>query len=98
MKSKIEREKQTVSLMIRIYCRGSEGNRELCNSCLDLLKYAHLRLSHCPYGNNKPACKRCTSHCYKPAMRDHIREVMRFSGPRMILHGPIEAFRHILKI
>ena len=28
-------------------------------------------------------------------MRDKIREVMRFSGPRMILYHPIEAIIHM---
>ena len=95
--NKIEREKQTVGLMIRLYCRHSEGNKELCLTCRDLLNYAQSRLDNCPYGEKKPACKKCTTHCYKPDMRDFIRRVMRFSGSRMILHDPVEAIRHLLK-
>ena len=98
MKSRIEREKQTVSLMVQIYCRRAEGNKVMCNSCMDLIDYAHSRLSHCPYGEKKPPCKRCATHCYNPVMRDYIRRVMRFSGPRMILYSPMAAFRHILKM
>ena len=98
MKNNIKREKQTVELMIRLYCRHAEGNKELCRECRNSLDYALSRLDHCPYGNNKPACQQCTTHCYKPAMREHIRRVMRFSGPRMILYDPIAAIKHILKI
>jgi hypothetical protein len=29
-------------------------------------------------------------------MREKIKEVMRFSGPRMLLYHPLDAFRHLL--
>jgi hypothetical protein len=29
-------------------------------------------------------------------MRDRVKEVMRFSGPRMLLRHPILAIRHLL--
>ena len=31
----------------------------------------------------------------KPEMREKIRQVMRYSGPRMIFHHPIAALRHL---
>lgn len=30
-------------------------------------------------------------------MREKIREVMRFSGPRMIFHHPVAAIRHVIE-
>lgn len=36
-------------------------------------------------------------HCYKPAMREKIREVMRFSGPRMMLYHPVLAVSHVIE-
>jgi hypothetical protein len=30
-------------------------------------------------------------------MREKIREVMRFSGPRMIFYHPITAIRHVIE-
>lgn len=67
----------------------------LCSQCQSLLDYAHKRLEHCKYGEDKPSCTRCPVHCYKPAMREQIRQVMRYSGPRMLLHDPIMAIRHL---
>ena len=96
--NRIEREKQTVSLMIRLYCRLKENNQQLCSSCAELEMYAHKRLSLCKYGNKKTACKKCPTHCYKKDMREKIREVMKFAGPRMIYHAPIAALRHLLNI
>ncbi len=93
--TKIEREKQTVTQMIHIYCRHKEGNRELCPACTELLEYALLRLSKCPFGEAKTSCRKCPVHCYKPDMRMKIRAVMRYSGPRMMLYNPVAAIRHI---
>ncbi len=43
-------------------------------------------------------CSKCPIHCYKPKMREHIREVMRYSGPRMIFYHPIIAIKHMLSV
>ena len=67
----------------------------LCPQCQALLDYAHRRLEHCKFGEDKPSCTRCPVHCYKPAMREQIRQVMRYSGPRMLMHDPIMAIRHL---
>ena len=93
--SRIEEEKRVVELMIRLYCRHREGNAELCESCQALLQYAHARLSKCPFGDKKSTCRLCTIHCYKPDMRDKMRAVMRYAGPRMLLHHPWYALKHI---
>lgn len=95
--TRIEREKQTVRLMIGLYCRHKEGNRELCDKCRLLSEYACKRLDRCRYGNGKSACKDCTTHCYAPAYKEKIREVMRYAGPRMLLHHPAAAFRHMFQ-
>ena len=67
----------------------------LCPQCQELLTYAHQRLEHCKFGEDKPSCTCCPVHCYKPAMRQQIRQVMRYSGPRMLLHNPVLAIRHL---
>lgn len=84
--------------MIRLYCLKKEKNKKLCTDCTELLNYAHARLTHCVFGDNKGACKKCAVHCYKPKMRNKIREVMRFSGPRMIIYSPLTAIRHLLNL
>lgn len=93
---RIEREKITIRQMIELYCRRKEKNTALCDTCNDLLAYAFKRLDACRYGNEKCSCKKCPTHCYTPAYRAKIREVMRYSGPRMILRHPIAALRHLL--
>ena len=60
----------------------------------ELKAYACRRLERCRWQEAKPACKRCPTHCYAPAMRQKIREVMRWTGPRMLLYAPVAAIRH----
>ena len=79
---RIEEEKIVVEQMIRLYCQKSEGYGELCPSCRELLSYAHSRLDRCRYGENKFTCKKCPTHCYRPEMKERIRTVMRWAGPR----------------
>jgi hypothetical protein len=67
----------------------------LCESCRKLLAHAFVKRSHCPM-DPKPACKHCPSHCYHPAYRAQIREVMRFSGRKMLLSGRLDYLFHLL--
>ncbi|MDH6312748.1 putative amidophosphoribosyltransferase [Parabacteroides sp. PFB2-10] len=93
--SRIEREKVTIERMVRIYCRKKEKNEQLCPECEVLIAYTHQRLDRCPYGEEKTACKHCPVHCYKPAMREKVRQVMRYIGPRMIYLAPADFIRHL---
>ena len=97
VKTKREREKETVSLMIRLYCRKKHGGKTLCPACAELDAYARLRSDKCPFMETKTFCSNCKVHCYRKDMREKIREVMRFSGPRMIFHHPIMAIRHMIE-
>lgn len=91
-------EKKVVSTMIAVYCRSAHGTKTaLCEDCNKLLTYAHQRLERCIYGEEKPTCSSCPVHCYKPAMRQKIKEVMRMAGPRMLFLHPIEAVKHFYK-
>ncbi len=61
-----------------------------------MVAYAEKRLALCPFGADKPTCGKCTVHCYKPALRERVRRIMRFSGPRMLWHHPLMAICHLL--
>ena len=52
-KNRIDQEKRVVELMIRLYCRKKEKNVTLCPRCEELLRYAHARLDHCPFGEKE---------------------------------------------
>jgi hypothetical protein len=91
------RERKTVEAMIRIACEGRhEPSGELCDACSDLVDYALRRLEKCPYQAAKPTCAKCPIHCYRPSMREEIRSVMSYAGPRMIVRHPILALGHVV--
>lgn len=96
--SSIRYEKETVEKMIRLYCsRKHKTGKGLCAECEHISRYASAKLDKCPFGDNKKACSRCKVHCYKPEMRARIKEIMRYSGPRMLLYHPIDFAKHIVK-
>ena len=79
--SRIEREKRTVRKMIELYCRHHLHEDTLPDEYQHLADFACRRLDHCKYGEQKPACKDCSTHCY--------------AGPRMIWYAPKDAILHI---
>jgi len=94
---RLRREWRTVEAMIAVYCRQLHGGarRALCADCRELRDYAHERLVRCPFGPEKPTCANCKVHCYRAAMRERVRDVMRFAGPRMLTRHPYLALMHL---
>lgn len=94
---KREREKRVVSQMIALYCRKNHHAKTLCPDCAALEAYARMRSDKCPFMQTKTFCSNCRVHCYRPEMREKIRTVMRYSGPRMLLYHPVLATRHVVE-
>ena len=94
-----KKEIEVVRMMIELYCHRNHKTKhhDLCPECQELLEYVEFRRSKCPWGDNKPFCANCPIHCYKPDMRQKIREVMRYSGPRITFVHPIIAMRHVIE-
>lgn len=93
----MDRHQKTIAAMIGLYCKAHHRSSEtLCQECAELLAYAQTRLSCCPMQPNKPPCSKCPVHCYKPAMRERVRIMMRYAGPRMLGKHPVMAVRHLL--
>lgn len=100
------REKRTVSQMIALYCMGNHDasartERAMCGEpvrpeCAALDAYAALRTERCREMDVKTSCEQCGNHCYKPEMREKVRAVMRYAGPRMLTKHPVAALRHLL--
>jgi hypothetical protein len=94
---RIARELETIRVMIGLYCRDHHGtDAELCEQCRQVSAYAEQRVDRCPFRADKPTCANCTVHCFKPAMRERIRSVMRYAGPRMALRHPVLSVFHFV--
>jgi hypothetical protein len=109
---RVLREQRTLDVMIRMYCTAhhaespssdqvpsrsaAAAETPVCEECASLVVYALDRIENCRFGDDKPTCAKCPVHCFRPAMREPIRIVMRYAGPRMTLRHPYLAVRHLL--
>lgn len=94
---RMTREARTMEVMVEMYCHDLHGAQKgLCEGCRELVEYAHGRLEKCPYQEEKTTCAKCPVHCYRPAIRERMRAVMRHAGPRMLWRHPILTIMHLL--
>ncbi|RJQ52763.1 MAG: nitrous oxide-stimulated promoter family protein [Actinobacteria bacterium] len=66
---------------------------ELCEDCSRLLTHGTAKRLVCPK-EPKPYCKDCDVHCYGPGYREKVREIMRYSGRKMIMRGRLDMVYH----
>jgi len=93
---RMKREKKTIGYMIDNYCRKHHKTKgEICTECQQFKEYAFMRLDNCPFQDKKSTCGKCLIHCYKPDMKEKAKTVMRYSGPRMLIHHPTLALHHV---
>ena len=90
------RELKTLETMIGMYCRHHHRGNALCEDCATVAGYACRRLERCVFGDTKPTCANCLVHCYRADMRERVRVMMRWAGPRMIFRHPIMGIIHKL--
>lgn len=95
---KLATEYKTIVQMTKIYCHHfHQHNINECQTCQEFIKYAQLKLDRCVYGQDKPACKACPIHCYKPQQKKLAQQIMRYAGPKMLFKHPLLAIKHLLK-
>lgn len=103
----LEKEKKIIPIMIAKYCKGNHKaerkaqgvkGKLVCAECKELTEYALFRLDKCPFKVNKKFCSFCKIHCYKPEMRGRIKQVMKYSGHRLMFRYPIFCFSHVAQM
>ncbi|MCG8482107.1 MAG: nitrous oxide-stimulated promoter family protein [Clostridia bacterium] len=96
---KITKEKETITLMIKLYCNKKHHTKEkLCKECVAIKKYAHARLNRCPFGDEKSFCSKCPlGGCYEKSKREEIKKIMKYSGPRIILYRLKTVVEHFFR-
>ncbi len=99
-----------IGKFVEVYCQGRHGamtrteielpcglgKHRLCAECAEFMAYAVARRVKCPLEHEKPTCKRCRIHCYAPRQRELVREIMAYSGRRMIMRGRLDYLWHYL--
>ncbi|WP_367277228.1 nitrous oxide-stimulated promoter family protein [Oceanispirochaeta sp.] len=88
---------KTLRRTYSLYCRANhlDPSKFLCQTCTADLNYSNQKTLKCPFKKYGRTCSSCKVHCYDKDHRDRIRTVMRFTGPRLILHNPVLAGRHL---
>lgn len=94
---RITREKKTIDKMVHVYCKSKHHTKDnqLCDECTGFLEYAFIRLDKCPFQEEKSTCGKCLVHCYQPDRREKAKEIMHFSGPRLIWRSPLLSLHHL---
>lgn len=96
VEKKRDREKKVITEMVKLYCRKNHKNGELCDECNEVLNYSIKRIDNCKFMETKTFCSNCKSPCYSLKMKEKIKQIMKFSGPRMLLYHPILVIYHII--
>lgn len=85
---------KTITCMVQLYCE-SHHQKSLCDECQPLIEHAKQKLDRCVYGQEKPACKKCPIHCYKPQYKQQAKTIMKNTGLKMLLKHPILSYLHL---
>lgn len=93
----LKNEKRTVKAMIQIYCSAHHNYKNsLCPECLTVFEYAESRIDKCKFKSQNLVCSECKVHCFRPDKREKIKEIMKYSGPKMIWKHPVLAVRYLI--
>jgi len=97
-----------IGKFVEVYCTGKHcgaeraafalpagsGERTLCPECASFLEYAITRRLKCPLEAEKPTCKHCRTHCYAKPQLAKVKEIMAYSGRKLMLRGRLDYIWH----
>lgn len=67
----------------------------LCENCARLCAHAFVKRLHCRF-DDKPECKHCPNQCYHPRHQQQIRQVMKYSGRKLLMRGRLDYLLHLI--
>jgi len=97
-----------IGKFVEVYCKGRHGSterapftlpaglgeRRFCPECSTFMQYAVTRRLKCPLEAEKPTCKHCRIHCYNKANLEKVKEIMAYSGRKLMLRGRLDYIWH----
>jgi hypothetical protein len=97
-----------IGKFVEVYCSGRHGAverlpftlpenigvRMICSKCAEFMEYAVTKRLKCPLEAEKPSCKHCRIHCYGVKQREKVREIMGYSGRRLMMRGRLDYVWH----
>lgn len=96
----VDKDRRTLEAIGRIFCSNHhEGVKDaagLCPSCRSTIDDTLERAAACPYGHDTN-CEDCHVHCQRGEAQVRIREIMRYSAPRMAIQHPVMTLEYLRK-
>jgi hypothetical protein len=97
-----------IGKFVEVYCDGKHGGlekqpfplpenlgaRRMCDECARFMAYAVARRLKCPLEAEKPSCKHCRIHCYAAPQLAKVKEIMAFSGRKLMMRGRLDYIWH----
>ena len=97
-----------IGKFVEVYCTGKHwetekkpfllpvdlGERRMCPECTIFMAYAIAKRMKCPLEAEKPSCKKCRIHCYAKTEREKVREIMAYSGRKLMMRGRLDYLWH----
>ena len=98
--ARMAKDRKTLEAIGRIYCSAHhESDKDaagLCPWCRETIDATLARTAICPYGH-EGNCQDCDIHCQRGEAQMRIKEIMRYSAPRMTLRHPIMTAGYLRK-
>lgn len=108
MNRRQKKDVRVIGKFVEVFCAGKHGaiqrslfllpenlgSFNLCPECAEFASYAIARRLNCPLEPDKPVCKHCHIHCYAPAQRKRMQEIMAYSGRKLIMRGRLDYIWH----
>ncbi len=97
-----------IGKFVEVYCAGKHmgvekhpfllpealGKRQMCAECAGFMTYAVARRLKCPLEAEKPSCKHCRIHCYAAPQLAKVKEIMAYSGRKLMMRGRLDYIWH----
>ena len=92
---------KTLEAIGRIYCSAHHDSAEhdeagLCPSCREAVSATFERASNCP-NHQTGNCEDCEIKCQRGDAQARIRQIMRYSAPRMLFRHPLMTLEYLRK-
>ena len=98
---KVDKDRRTLEAIGQIYCTAHHADAPkdaagLCSSCRETVDRTLARTVACPNGH-EGNCQDCEIHCQRGEAQERIREMMRYSAPRMTFRHPLMTAEYLRK-
>lgn len=95
------RDLKTLEAIGRIFCNAHHPDADrdeagLCPACRNTIDATFARTATCP-NHQRSNCEDCAVKCQRGDAQARIKEIMRYSAPRMLFRHPLMTLEYLRK-